>query len=49
LTATYAFADRGPYVVGAQQVYEGIAEKYPQLLPIDQFRTSIGLQYDFLP
>ena len=49
LTATYAVADRGPYVVGAQQVYEGSTEQFPQLLPIDRFRTSIGLQYDFLP
>ena len=49
LTATYAFADRGPYVVGAEQVYEGGAERSPSLLPLDTFRTSIGLQYDFLP
>ncbi|MDB4933492.1 MAG: hypothetical protein JWP87_464 [Labilithrix sp.] len=50
LTATYAIADRGAYVVGAQQVYEGITpDRSPQLLPLDQFRTSIGLQYDLLP
>jgi outer membrane receptor for ferrienterochelin and colicins len=54
LTATYAFADRGPYVVGQQQVNEGLIQpggipppSAPQLLPLDQFRTSIGLQYDF--
>ena len=52
LTATYALAERGPYVVGAQQVYEpstGAPDRSPQLLPLDRFRTSIGLQYDFLP
>jgi outer membrane receptor for ferrienterochelin and colicins len=52
LTATYALAERGPYVVGAQQVYEpasGALDRSPQLLPLDQLRTSIGLQYDFLP
>lgn len=54
LTANYAFADRGPYVVGVEQVYEGIvqpggvpARTTPQLVPIDQFRTGILLQYDF--
>ena len=52
LTATYAIAERGPYVVGAQQVFEqttGATDRSPQLLPLDRFRTSIGLQYDFLP
>jgi len=49
LTATYAIADHGPYVVGAQQVYEGGADLAPSLLPLDTFRTSLGLQYDFLP
>jgi hypothetical protein len=50
LTATYSIADRGPYVVGAQQVNEGLTpDTSPQLLPLDQFRTSIGLQYDLLP
>ena len=49
LTATYAVAERGPYVVGAAQLYEGGPELSPSLLPLDQFRTAIGLQYDFLP
>ena len=48
LTATYAIAERGPYVVGAQQAFEN-TDRSPQLLPLDRFRTSIGLQYDFLP
>jgi outer membrane receptor protein involved in Fe transport len=47
LTATYSIAERGPYVVGAQQVHEVITtDQSPQLLPLDRFRTSIGLQYD---
>jgi hypothetical protein len=54
LSATYSFADRGPYVVGQEQVYQGIVQPggvpaytYPQLLPLDRFRTAVGLQYDF--
>jgi outer membrane receptor for ferrienterochelin and colicins len=56
ITGTYSIAERGPYVVGAEQVYEGIrfpngapAPTSPQLLPLDQLRTSIGLQYDLNP
>jgi outer membrane receptor protein involved in Fe transport len=54
ISATYSFADRGPYVVGAEQVYgQGgplpngsppLAS--PQLLPLDHFRMVLGLQYD---
>lgn len=46
VTANYAFADRGPYVVGPEQVYEGFNTRSPQLLPLDTFRTGILLQYD---
>jgi outer membrane receptor for ferrienterochelin and colicins len=45
-TANYGFADRGPYVVGAEQVFEGLNQRSPQLLPLDRFRTGILLQYD---
>jgi outer membrane receptor for ferrienterochelin and colicins len=48
LTANYGFADRGPYVVGAEQVYGGLNAPYPQLLPLDRFRTGVLLQYDLL-
>lgn len=43
--ATYSLEDRGPYVVGPNQ---DASEKQaaPQLLPIDQFRTAVGLSYD---
>jgi outer membrane receptor protein involved in Fe transport len=51
---TWGLASRGPYVVGAEQVYEGIPQPNgapaltsPQLLPLDRFRTFVGLQYDF--
>ena len=45
LSANYSFQDSGPYAVGATP-----ADGSPrQLLPIDQFRLGIGLQYDLLP
>jgi outer membrane receptor for ferrienterochelin and colicin len=54
LTATWGLASRGAYVVGPEQVYLNVVQPggvpaftYPQLLPLDQFRTSVGLQYDF--
>jgi outer membrane cobalamin receptor len=43
--ANYAFADRGPYVVGP--VTSSIpTQPSPQLNPVDRFRTTLGLQYD---
>ena len=44
-TANYSFLDSGPYAVGATPA-DGSAR---QLLPIDQFRLGVGLQYDLLP
>ncbi len=54
LTGTYGFADRGAYVVGPNQLYVPGSRlpdgspipTSPQLLPLDRFRASIGLQYD---
>lgn len=43
LTADYTTAKTGPYVVGPYPADGG-----PQaLIPVDRFRTGIGLQYDF--
>lgn len=46
-SADYAFADRTAYVVGrpARGPFDAPAE----LAPVDQFRATIGLQYDFNP
>ncbi len=45
LTANYAFLDVGPYAVGAPP-----ADESPRpLVPVDQFRIGIGLQYDLFP
>jgi outer membrane receptor protein involved in Fe transport len=45
-TANYAFADRGPYVVGP--VTSAIpTQSRPQLNPVDRFRTTVGLRYEF--
>ena len=44
--ANYAVADRGPYVVGPVSS-ETPNQRSPQLLPVDRFRTAVGLQYDF--
>jgi outer membrane receptor for ferrienterochelin and colicins len=44
--ANYAVADRGAYVVGP--VTSAIpSQTRPQLNPIDPFRTTLGLQYEF--
>lgn len=44
--ANYAVADRGPYVVGP--VTSAIASQTtPMLVPVDRFRTTVGLQYAF--
>jgi outer membrane receptor protein involved in Fe transport len=42
----YAVADRGPYVVGP--VTSSIpTQTSPQLIPVDRFRTTVGLAYAF--
>jgi hypothetical protein len=44
--ANYAVADRGPYVVGP--VTRAIpSQTTPELIPVDRFRTTVGLQYEF--
>jgi outer membrane receptor for ferrienterochelin and colicins len=43
--ADYAVADRNPYVVGPVQIATP-AQPSAQLSPVDQFRTTVGLQYD---
>jgi outer membrane receptor for ferrienterochelin and colicins len=43
--ANWALADRGAYVIGPAQLADGTAERNP----IDTFRVSTGLQYDFVP
>lgn len=47
LSANWALADRGPYVVGPAQDSSYLLS--PQLVPVDPFRAVLGLQYDFLP
>jgi outer membrane receptor protein involved in Fe transport len=45
-TAIYATADRGPYVVGP--VTSAIpSQTTPALVPVDRFRTTVGLSYVF--
>jgi outer membrane receptor protein involved in Fe transport len=57
-SANYAFADKGPYVIGpAQQQVDTTRDpstgatvvmlRTPQLIPIERFRAGVGLQYDF--
>jgi outer membrane cobalamin receptor len=58
-SANYAFADKGPYVIGPTQsgsttgardpvTGEAIVLiRPPELIPVDQFRAGVGLQYDF--
>jgi outer membrane receptor for ferrienterochelin and colicins len=45
-TATYITADRGPYGVGPVTVPIATAPR-PELIPVDRFRTTLGLQYAF--
>jgi hypothetical protein len=51
LSANYAFADRGAYVVGPVQEISYRAQGAPipraELVPVDTFRVAVGLQYDF--
>jgi outer membrane receptor for ferrienterochelin and colicins len=56
LSASYATASEGPYVVGARQDADGdlgtISDQDqrlpPEGTPIDRFKAFIGLKYDFL-
>lgn len=48
LSANYAVANHGPYVVGFFQGGSFQSPETVQLVPLDTFRTTIGLQYDFL-
>jgi outer membrane receptor protein involved in Fe transport len=45
MSADVAFADRNPYVAGPVQAALP-TQTSAQLSPVDQFRTTIGLQYD---
>ncbi len=54
VSANYAFASRGPYVVGPNQgiglsggINLGQVVGPPELIPVDRFRFMTGLQYDF--
>ena len=44
-TANYSFIDAGPYAVGATPADGGARP----LIPVDQYRLGVGLQYDLLP
>jgi len=43
-SANYAFAERGPYVVGPVQQFIGYARS-AELVPVDRFRVTVGLEY----
>jgi outer membrane receptor protein involved in Fe transport len=45
-SATYVSAERGPYAVGPVTVPSASAPR-PSLIPVDRFRTAVGLQYAF--
>jgi len=45
LIADYAVSQRGPYVVGPVTTPYS-PNTYAQLVPVDQFRATVGLQYD---
>jgi len=52
LVANYALSDRGPYTVGPLMVVSGTGTQAfeqtpPQLIPVDRFRITLGLQLDF--
>jgi hypothetical protein len=58
-SANYAFAEKGPYVIGPSQSQFTTTARdtmtganvlivhSPELIPIDRFRGGVGLQYDF--
>jgi hypothetical protein len=43
--ADYAAAAVNPYLVGEATTYSR-ANPLPELVPVDQFRTTVSLQYD---
>ena len=45
LIADYAVSARGPYVVGPVTT-PSATDNVAQLIPVDQFRATVGLQYD---
>ena len=45
LIADYAVSPRGPYVVGPVTTPYS-PDTFAQLIPVDQFRATVGLQYD---
>jgi outer membrane receptor for ferrienterochelin and colicins len=50
LSANYAFASRGAYIVGplpTASVSGNYVKLPPEYLPVDQFRATVGIQYDF--
>jgi outer membrane receptor for ferrienterochelin and colicins len=50
-SADYAFANRAPYVVGLHQAYYPNYREYDEwhLAPVDTFRITGALQFDFMP
>lgn len=49
VSANYALADQGPYVIGPVQTgarSDGTTRPFA-LIPIERFRATVGLQYDF--
>jgi outer membrane cobalamin receptor len=49
LSGDFAATERGAYIVGRPvDLSGGLATIAPELVPVDRFRVSIGLQYDFL-
>jgi hypothetical protein len=49
VSADYAFVDRTPYVAGLHQLYYPNYREYDvwHLAPVDTFRVTAGLQFDF--
>jgi outer membrane receptor for ferrienterochelin and colicins len=46
----YAFSDEAPYIVGRPADTRNVlTSPSPQFAPVDPFRGTVGLQYDFLP
>jgi hypothetical protein len=49
LSGDYAFADHSAYIAGRPVDLAGdLSSIRPELVPVDQARVTIGLQYDFL-
>ena len=51
VSADYAFVDRAPYIVGIHQTYYPNYREYDEwhLAPVDTFRVTAGLSFDFMP